>query len=60
MNKWKIDIYDSVHSPYGLYRMSKQESMWSDAKWYCIERFQTREEAKAHWEKIKDLPEYLS
>jgi hypothetical protein len=60
MNKWKIDIYDSAHSPFGLYRMTAQESMWRDARWDCIERFPTREEAKVFWEKIKDLPEYLS
>lgn len=60
MTNWKIDIYDSTFSPFGLYKLKAKETMWSDAKWKLIDNFQTKEEAKEFWEKIKDLPEYLS
>jgi hypothetical protein len=57
MSKWKIDVNPyCANFKYGLFRLERR--MLRD-EWQNIEIFKTREEARAFYEKIKDLPEYL-
>lgn len=57
MRKFKIDLTRYTSSPYGLYYW--KQSFIGFGKWRYIEAFSIRDEAKAYYEKIKDLPEYL-
>lgn len=54
--KFKIDFSNSYLRPFGLF-------IWRPAmfrgRWDNIDSFETREQAIAFHEKIKDLPEYL-
>jgi hypothetical protein len=56
-HKWKIDFYDSCYRVFGLYFNVK--NCFGFRKWKLIEAFEKREQAKALYDKIKDLPEYL-
>jgi hypothetical protein len=56
--RFKIDHYHSTYSPYALYIRCRGGWLWR-GKWERIDCFQTRDDAKAMYEKIKDLPEYL-
>jgi hypothetical protein len=58
-DRFKIDLYDSHGFPFGLYALRKW-STWRPAGWVHIDHFASREEAKEYYEKIKDLPEYLT
>ena len=43
-----------------LYRYEGMKGFWSPREiWKYLGAFDTRQEAKDAWEKIKDLPEYL-
>lgn len=55
--RFKIDFYDSTYTPFQL--CFAQRGWWK-VKWKLIETFKTRDEAKAFYEQIKDLPEYLA
>lgn len=54
--RFKIDLYDSFRDPFALY--VERKTLFG-SKWDYIDRFETRDKAKAFYEKIKDLPEYL-
>lgn len=54
--RFKIDFYDYVDQPYGLYF---DEGGYWFACWRRVCSYKTREEALAFYGKIKDLPEYL-
>ena len=54
--RFKIDFYDFVEMPYGLY--FDDGSRWRP-DWRRVNSYKTKEEALAFYEKIKDLPEYL-
>ena len=58
MTKFKIDlrISSSMSFPFGLYFW---HAGWLRGRWVEINYFEDREKARAFWEKIKDLPEYL-
>lgn len=56
MNKYKIDVYEISSRPYGLYRW-KGYSWWG--QWIIVQVFETKDAAKAYWNTIKELPEYL-
>jgi hypothetical protein len=71
MHRWKIDYHGSsyadwegrpVPSAYVLSR-SYEIKKWfgrTETEWSRIGYYVTREEARAAYEKIKDLPEYLN
>ncbi len=54
--RFKIDFYDSVYRPFCL--CFREPSLWGES-WKRLDTFETRDQAKAHYDKIKDLPEYL-
>ena len=54
--RFKIDFYDYVDRPYGLY--FDDGGRWSP-NWRRVNSYETKAEAMAFYDKIKDLPEYL-
>jgi hypothetical protein len=56
MGRFKIDFIASSYEPFALYF---RKPTWFGGSWVRIDEFKTRDDAKAHYEKIKDLPEYL-
>ena len=58
--RFKIDLNDYSFFPFGLYVMRGVTFFRRRPIWHQVETFKTREEAKAHYELIKDLPEYLA
>lgn len=56
--RFKIDFYNGSSFPFGLYVQYPARG-WIPRRWECIDHFATKDEAKALYEKIKDLPEYL-
>jgi hypothetical protein len=60
MGRFKIDCRGTYNFPYELYRLDPQGGLWwTRHDWKFIGCYATIEEARAHYEKIKDLPEYL-
>jgi len=57
MKRFKIDYYDSSYMPFALYFAHPR--WFGTVSWRVIDRFPTRDECKALYDKIKDLPEYL-
>lgn len=57
-SRFKIDFYDSSSWPFGLYVL-RPATWWRPAEWKHVDHFQSRDDAKALYEKIKDLPEYM-
>lgn len=60
MTRYKIDVWEG-YKPFAIFRENKIGGfLWgSESAWEFIASFNTRDEAKAHYETIKDLPEYL-
>jgi len=59
--RFKIDLNECSSFPFGLYVMRDVTLFLRLTKvWRKVESFRTREEAIAHYELIKDLPEYLA
>ena len=58
--RFKIDVWEGVN-PFGLFQRKKIQGLFwgSDDYWAFIGSFDTREDARAHYEQIKCLPEYL-
>jgi len=55
--RFKIDFrHGYSYSVIGLYH---RRQGWFCPIWDLVEAFSSIEDAKAHYEKIKDLPEYL-
>lgn len=54
--RFKIDFYDYVEKPYGLY--FDHGGFWGP-EWRRVNSYATQDEARAFYDKIKDLPEYL-
>lgn len=61
MQRFKIDFIASKYTPYGLYfkRPCWHRRLTGLMWWEEVERFETHETAKAYYDKIKGLPEYL-
>lgn len=61
MKRFKIDVYDFHALPFALYvKRTKWHSRFTGSvSWKKVDIFQTRDDVKSHYEKIKDLPEYL-
>lgn len=57
MPRFKIDFNPS--DSYSGFMLCWRKPTWYGSKWVKIDDFRSAEEAKAHYEKIKDLPEYL-
>jgi hypothetical protein len=55
--RFKIDLTDSMYSCFGLF-VRKPGGMGRTV-WKEVACFGPREEVEAHYQKIKDLPEYL-
>jgi hypothetical protein len=57
--RFRIDLSltDSEYYPIGLF--VRRRAWWGGEVWRELNRFTTRELAISHYEKIKDLPEYL-
>jgi hypothetical protein len=55
--RFKIDWYDSSFVRFALYHRKRGMFGWRD--WKVVERYETKDKAVAHYESIKDLPEYL-
>jgi hypothetical protein len=56
MRKFKIDFRDSHSFAFVLCVL---RTSWFRSDWHEVASFETREDARKHYEKIKDLPEYL-
>lgn len=59
MNRFKIDLneYISSYFPFALFRARKD---WRGRiRWVQVESFATQADARARYELVKDLPEYL-
>ncbi len=54
--RFKIDVYDYRSRPFGLY-FNKGGGFFHE--WKLIDFFETKEEARAFYDLVKDLPEYL-
>lgn len=62
MKRFKIDLWSSsAYSPFALYVARPCWHRWLTGLtwWDAIDRFDTRDKAMAHYDLIKDLPEYL-
>lgn len=61
MKRFKIDFYDSSFAPFALYvRKTCWHTRWTGVvRWDRLDRFPTKDECMALYEKIKGLPEYL-
>lgn len=55
-NKFRIDAY---HRQFILERRRTDNGWLGRKHWEHVSFYETREEARAHYELIKDLPEYL-
>lgn len=58
ISRFKIDFTpgSSTYSAFGLFW---RQPTWFGGKWVRVDTFETVEKAKEHYEKIKELPEYL-
>ena len=56
MKRFKIDYECGYDFPYKLYRNNKR---FLFDEWDQIGSFKTRDEARAFYQEVKDLPEYL-
>lgn len=54
--RFKIDLYNSCYAPFGLFFSRRR---WLGSYWDLVQNFETHEKAKEHYDKLKDLPEYL-
>lgn len=61
--KWKIDISkDGGIFPYALYYWKEGKKSWffrEEGSWKIVEQFMTIADAKAFYEKVKNMPFYL-
>jgi hypothetical protein len=55
--RFKIDFYQSSYAPFGFY---VRRASWFGSRWERLDRFETKEAAQEFYDKIKDLPEYLT
>ncbi|MGW1422720.1 hypothetical protein ACWAT4_21700 [Bradyrhizobium manausense] len=53
--RFKIDFMHGSYEPFGLFW--RRPGIFG--VWVKLDSFKTRADAKEHYEKIKDLPEYL-
>lgn len=56
--RFKID-FNPGYAGYSAFVLLFREPRWYGAKWVQVSTFETVEKAKDHYEKIKDLPQYL-
>jgi hypothetical protein len=54
--RFKIDLASGTYEPFALFW--KMPTFFG-GRWVKLDDFKTREAAKAHYELVKDLPEYL-
>jgi hypothetical protein len=59
-HRFKIDIRPGMPFPFGLFIRRTYRGWFRRLEWWSeVEKFDTVEQARKHYEKIKDLPEYL-
>jgi len=54
--RFKIDFSDYSSQPYALFF---DEGGYWRPRWRRVDTYKTQDEARAFYEKVKDLPEYL-
>lgn len=56
--RFKID-FKPGHGTYSAFRLMWRSPTWYGGRWVEVYTFDTQDKAREHYEKIKDLPEYL-